>query len=60
VVGAYWNAVSQFLKTGDVRLLARFEGKAVAGHVLETDPDVLEELALSGGLQFEDIYALAG
>ncbi len=60
VVSAYWNAVSRFLETGDIRLLARFEGKTVAGHVLETDPDVLEELALSGGLQFEDIYALAG
>ncbi len=60
VVAAYWNAVSRFLETGDLRLLAKFEGKTVAGHLLETDPDVLEELALTGGLQFEDIYALAG
>lgn len=58
-VSAHWNAVSRFLETGDVRLLAKFEGRTVAGHVLETDPDVLEEIALSGGLQFEDIYALA-
>ena len=60
VVAAYWNAVSRFLETGDTRLLTKFEGKTVAGHVLETDLDVLEDLALSGGLQFEDIYALAG
>ena len=60
VVSAYWNSVSRFLETGDIRHLARFEGKTVAGHILETDPDVLESLALSGGLQFEDIYALVG
>lgn len=60
VAAAHWNAVSRFLETGDVRQLTKFEGKTVAGHLLETDPDVLEELALSGGLQFEDIYALTG
>ena len=59
-VATYWNSVSRFLEIGDIRLLANFEGKTIAGHVLETDPDVLEELALAGGLQFEDIYALAG
>ena len=60
LASAHLQAVSKFLETGDVRHLAGFEGKKVAGHLLETDSDVLESMALSGGLQFEDIYALVG
>ncbi|MGH8945021.1 MAG: hypothetical protein ACRDVL_02595 [Acidimicrobiia bacterium] len=60
LVGAYWNAVARFLQTGDDRPLRRFAGKSVAGYELETDPDTLEGLALSGGLEFEDIYSLSG
>jgi hypothetical protein len=60
LVGEYWNAVSRFLETGDMRALAKFRGRRVAGRTLETDPEVLEGLALSGGLQFEDIYSLVG
>jgi len=59
-VSAHWQAVTRFLETGDQNALAPFRDKSVAGHRLETDPDVLERLALSGPLQFEDIYALAG
>lgn len=60
LVSAHLQAVSRFLETGEVRHLSAFEGKKVAGHLLETDPDVLESTALSGGLQFEDIYSLVG
>src|SRR3990172_9677348 len=60
LASAHLQAVSKFLETGEVRHLAPFEGKKVARHLLETDPDVLESMALSGGLQFEDIYSLVG
>lgn len=56
----YWNDVDRFLNTADMRLLARYRGKSVAGHILETDPDVLENLALEGEMTFEDIYSLTG
>jgi hypothetical protein len=43
-VGSYWaSGYYGFLETGDVGRLAPFEGVAIAGHPLETDPDVIEE-----------------
>jgi hypothetical protein len=59
-VGAYWNAVGRFLDTGDTSLLKPFRGLRVGGFVLETDPDLLEDLALRSQLGFEDIYSLGG
>ena len=55
-VGAHWNAIKRFLATGAVTLLHPFEGTTVAGKHLQTDPDVIEDWALQGQLDFEEIY----
>jgi hypothetical protein len=59
-IGAYWNAVGRFLDTGDTSVLKPFEGMRIGGFVLETDPEVLEDMALRSQLGFEDIYSLGG
>lgn len=58
-VGEYWNAVRHYLSTGDEGPLERFRGLKVAGVELETDPDVIDELARRGEVSFEDLYELA-
>jgi len=58
IVGEYWNAMQRYVE-GDDEALAPFRGKAVGGYELETDPDVLDELARRGDLSFEDIYRVA-
>jgi hypothetical protein len=40
-IGEHNAAVAHYLATGDASRLARFQGKRVGGHLLETDPDVL-------------------
>lgn len=55
-LGSYWNAVQQFLGTGDVDPLLDFEGIAISGRPLLVDPDAIETLARRGELDFEDIY----
>lgn len=56
VVGRHWSAIGRLLETGDATALRPFEGRRVGGFVLETDPDVIEELGRRGELSFEDIY----
>jgi hypothetical protein len=56
LLGSYWNAVQNFLNTGDESHLEDFEGERVAGRILETDPDRIEYWARYGELDFEDIY----
>lgn len=58
-VGEYWNAVRHYLSTGDESGLARFAGVRIAGVELETDPDVIDELARRGDVSFEDLYEMA-
>ena len=58
LLGSYWNAIRQFLETGEMDLLEPFEGVVVAGHVLETEPDWIEYWAYQGDLGFPDIYSL--
>ena len=58
-LSAYHQAVRRFRDTGDDSVLRRFEGKSVAGHPYETDPDVLEELARRGYLTTEHIYRMS-
>jgi hypothetical protein len=55
-IAQHMNAVKVFLDTGDDEALRRLRGVKVAGHVLETDPDKIEELARVHELSFEDIY----
>lgn len=57
IVGKYWNAVKEFLGTGDEWALHDFAGELVGGLELEVDPDLIEDFALSGQLSFRDIYA---
>jgi hypothetical protein len=41
-LGSYWNAIKQFLETGETDRLEPFRDTAVTGHLLETDPDWIE------------------
>ncbi len=56
IVAEHANAVKRYLETGDTTLLDPFVGKRVAGLTLETDPDAIETFAMSGELDFEEIY----
>jgi len=57
-VGRYHSAVGHYLATGDESRLRRLTGLTVAGVELETDPDVLDDLARRGVFEFESIYRL--
>lgn len=59
IVGVYHSAIRTYLNTGDVSELRRFEGKRVAGRILETDPDTLDEMARRGTFRLDHIYVLA-
>jgi hypothetical protein len=56
LVGAHWNAVRRYLDTGDHTALTHSQGVTVDGHVLETDPETIEWLAIRGDVRFESIY----
>jgi hypothetical protein len=58
LVGEHWAAVKHYLLTGDVSLLAAFDGVVVAGIALETDPEVIDEWERRGELEIDDIYDL--
>ena len=58
LIAGHWAAVQRYLSTGEDSELLRFEGLSVSGVDFETDPDVLDELAAIGELDFEDIYEL--
>ena len=55
-VGLYHSAVGHYLSTGDSSRLARFGGVRVAGVELETNPEVIDQLARRGVFEFETIY----
>jgi hypothetical protein len=52
----HWNAVKQFLLTGNPIPLAEFENETIEGNALETDPDAIEAWDRAGALDFEEIY----
>jgi hypothetical protein len=61
--GAYRNAVHRFLNTQDRRLLMPFESRSVRDvygieHQLETNPNTLYRLTLSGDHAAEHIYRI--
>lgn len=58
-VGRYWSAIGRYLQNEDDSELRKFRGVTVNGYELETDLDVIDELAARGELDFEDIYELA-
>ncbi len=55
-VGRYHAAVGTYLATGDTSELEKFRGKKVAGRVLDTDPDVIDELARRGSMSWASLY----
>jgi hypothetical protein len=55
-VGSYWNAVQQFLSTGDTESLDEFSRTLIRGRRLLTDPTEIERLARIGELDIDDIY----
>jgi hypothetical protein len=57
-LGRYMSAVGTFLRSGDTAALDEFEGQAIAGYPLITDPDILSSLAEAGALQLDEIYAV--
>jgi hypothetical protein len=64
IAGEYWNAVNDFLETGDETELARFRGVTITdaqGNTvpLLTDADELERLGAAGILSFQSMYARA-
>lgn len=58
-IGRHWNAVKRWGIYQDSSELDKFRGVTVGGYELETDLDVIDELAGRGELEFEDIYELA-
>src|SRR5215472_11184733 len=51
----YMNAVKKYLY-GDESALARFRGKRLGRHRFVTDPEILDELADAGELDFDRFY----
>jgi hypothetical protein len=60
LLGEYWNAVGHYWRTGDTTRLDALYGESVAGVVLETDPDVIDEFGRRGEFDFDSIYYLGG
>jgi len=57
-LGRYLSAVGQYVWTGNTDALEEFQGKSIGRHQLITDPTTLTQLAESGSLQLDSIYAL--
>ena len=62
MLGDYWNAVDEYLITGDDSLVADFRGKRVTDATgdrfrLLTDLSELDRLGSAGMLSFESLYA---
>jgi hypothetical protein len=57
-IGEYWNAVRTYVDTGDDADLAGFSGFRAGGVEVETDLDVIDELALRDAFDFDSIYAM--
>lgn len=56
LAASHVNAATHYRDTGDERRLVDFQGVAVGGHELETDPEMIEYLAAQGQLDFDDFY----
>jgi hypothetical protein len=59
-IGRYHAAVRHYLHTGDGSHLVPFEGWSVNGIEVDTDLDVLDEMARQGVFDFDSIYVLGG
>jgi hypothetical protein len=56
-VGAHWNAVDTYLRTGHTAGLHKFTTMRIGGVALATDPEQIETYARRGELAIDDIYA---
>ena len=56
LVSKYMTATKNYLMTGDESFLDRFRGKRFGRHQFVTDPDILDELADAGELDFDSLY----
>ena len=59
IAGRHASAVGHYVDTGDSSRLGEFEGVRVQGVELETDLDVIDDLAGLDLLSFEDLYEIA-
>lgn len=59
-IGSYHSAVQHYLNHGDASRLQAFTGTRVAGVELETDLEVIDELARRGEFDFDSIYRMVG
>lgn len=59
-IGRYWNALKKYLNYGNSDALKKLQGEMVkvGGHLytLETDLDVIDDIANGGDFDFDDIY----
>jgi hypothetical protein len=55
-VSKYMTAIKHYLHTGRTSLLAPFRGKGIGRHRFVTDPEILDELADAGELEFDALY----
>lgn len=63
LVGAHHNAVGEFVRTNNIKLIAPFRGKGVQAangrhYVLETDPNALHRIAAMDSPPFHEIYEI--
>ena len=56
VIGGHMTAIKTYRRWGDTERLDEYRGRRVAGHELETDLDVLDELLRRGELDWLDLY----
>lgn len=55
-IGQHWNAVKNFLHTGQTSELEPFSFMRILDYKFATDPDWIVHWATAGELDFEDIY----
>lgn len=55
-VGAHWNAVDAYLRTGHTAGLRKFTTMRIGGLALATNPEQIEAYARRGELAIDDIY----
>ena len=55
-IGQHWNAVKNFLHTGDTSVLEPFSSMRILVYKFAIDPGWIERWATRGELDFEDIY----
>jgi hypothetical protein len=63
LVGQHHTAISQFVQTNDINVLAPFEGKSIRAangrkYPLETDPNELHRIASMDNPPFHEIYEI--